>query len=133
MTEHGTTVRTALARGLVRHCPACGSGGLFTSWFRMRDRCPQCDYVFAREVGFGLGAIFMNFAVTEFLLAVCCIVPLIAALAANPEADVTPIVAAGAAATVLGPIVAYPFSRTVWVALELVFRPAAAHEPADRR
>lgn len=58
-----------LTRGLLRRCPVCGSGGLFTGWFKMRDRCPRCRYTFAREEGFFLGAILMNFAVAEALLA----------------------------------------------------------------
>ncbi|MGH9224963.1 MAG: DUF983 domain-containing protein [Acidimicrobiales bacterium] len=119
-------------RGLVRRCAACGGGGLFTGWFRMRDRCPRCGYVFAREDGFALGAILMNLAVTELLLAVLGIVPLIAVLAANPDANVVPVIVGSFAAVLVGPIAFYPFSRTLWVALELVFRPATAAEPHDR-
>lgn len=122
-----------LCRGLARRCAACGSGELFTGWFRMRDRCPGCGYVFAREDGFALGAILMNLAVTELALALVGIVPLIALLAANPDADVMPVVAAAALAAVAGPAAFYPFSRTLWVALELMLRPATSAEPADRR
>ena len=122
-----------LWRGVTRRCPVCGSGGLFTSWFKMRDRCPRCGYVFAREDGFSLGAILMNFAVTEALLALFGIIPLIALLASNPDADITPVVVGGAVAVLVGPLVFYPFSRTLWVALELMVRPAHAREPDDRR
>ena len=128
-----TTTRRLLRRGALKRCAACGSGGLFTGWFRMRDRCPRCGYVFAREDGFALGAMLMNFAVTELLLAVFGIVPLIAVLAADPAADVWPVVGAAAAVVVLGPIGFYPFARTLWVALELALRPAAVAEPLDRR
>ena len=117
---------------MVRRCAACGSGGLFTRWFRMRDACPRCGYVFAREDGFTLGAALVNLAVAELLLAVLGIVPLIAVLAANPDANVAPLVAASAAAVLLGPVLSYPFSRTVWAAFELVLRPARAQEPTDR-
>ena len=122
-----------LARGLARRCAACGAGGLFRHWFRMQDRCPRCGYVFAREDGFVLGAILMNFAVTELLLAVVGIIPLIAVLASHPEANVLPLVVAAGAAVVLGPVAFAPYSRTLWVALELIFRPAVAGEPDDRR
>ena len=98
----------------------------------MRERCPRCGYVFAREDGFALGAILMNFAVAEALLAVVGIVPLIAVLAANPAANVTPLVVVAGLAVALGPFAFAPFSRTLWVALELMFRPATAREPADR-
>lgn len=122
-----------LWRGLTRRCAVCGSGGLFTSWFKMRDRCPRCGYVFAREDGFSLGAVLMNFAVTEALLALFGIIPLIALLASNPDADITPVVVGGVVAVLIGPLAFYPISRTLWVALELMVRPAHAREPADRR
>ena len=32
---------------------------------------------------------------------------------------------------VLAPLVFYPFSKTLWVAIELIMRPADAVEPAD--
>lgn len=122
-----------LARGLLRRCAACGRGGLFAGWFRMRDRCPGCGYVFAREDGFALGAVLMNLAVTEALLAFAGVVPLIAVLAANPDANVAPLIVAATAVVLLGPVAFAPFSRTLWVALELIFRPAGAAEPHDRR
>jgi uncharacterized protein (DUF983 family) len=122
-----------LLRGATRRCAVCGSGNLFTGWFRMRERCPRCGYVFAREDGFSLGAILINFAVTELLLAVFGIVPLIVVLAANPDANVTPVILGGVLAVVAGPLLFYPFSRTLWVAIELMLRPAAAREPDDRR
>ncbi len=70
VAEHPSHARMLL-RGATRRCAACGSGNVFTGWFRMRDRCPRCGYVFAREDGFSLGAILMNFAITEFLLVSC--------------------------------------------------------------
>lgn len=122
-----------VARGLLRRCAVCGGGGLFHSWFRIRDRCPGCGYRFAREEGFWLGAYVMNLAVTEGLLALLGVVPAIIVLAANPEASVVPVMVAGVAAAILGPLAFHPFSRTIWVAVELIMRPAASTEPGDRR
>ena len=132
VAEHPSHARMLL-RGATRRCAACGSGNVFTGWFRMRDRCPRCGYVFAREDGFSLGAILMNFAITEFLLAAFGIVPLIVVLAANPDADVTAVIFGGVLAVVAGPFLFYRFSRTLWVAIELMLRPAGAREPDDRR
>ena len=122
-----------LARGLLRRCPRCGSGRLFSTWFRIRERCPTCEYRFAREEGFWLGAYVINLAVTEGLLVLFGVVPAIALLAANPEASVLPVMVAGLVAAVLGPLAFHPFSRTVWVAVELIMRPASAREPGDRQ
>lgn len=122
-----------LGRGLLRRCARCGGGGLFQTWFRIRERCPTCGYRFAREEGFWLGAYVINLAVTEGLLVLFGVVPAIAILAANPDASVVPVMVAGLVAAVLGPVVFHPFSRTLWVAVELIMRPASAREPGDRR
>jgi hypothetical protein len=33
---------------------------------------------------------------------------------------------------VLGPMVFYPWSKTIWTAFDLILRPRAAQEPTDR-
>jgi hypothetical protein len=98
----------------------------------MRERCPGCNYRFEREAGFGLGAFVINLAVTEALLAVLGIIPLIALLANDPNADITWVIVGLVAAGILGPFVSFPFCRTVWVACELMMRAPGASEPLDR-
>ncbi len=122
-----------IGRGLIRHCPLCGSGGLYESWFRMRERCPGCDYVFEREEGFFLGAYTINLGITEGLLIVVGVIPCIVYLAANPGASAIPFLLAGLAVAVVAPVVFYPFSRTLWSAIDLIIRPVGAREPRDRR
>ena len=121
-----------LARGLTKRCPLCGSGGLFVRWFRMRERCPRCGYRFEREEGFFLGAYVVNLGIAEGLVLLLGIVPCIAFLAANPDASLVPIFVSGLAAAVLAPLVFYPFSRTLWSAIDLILRPVHAVEPTDQ-
>jgi uncharacterized protein (DUF983 family) len=119
-------------RGLARRCPLCGSGGLFSRWFRMAERCPGCGYRFEREEGFFLGAYVVNLAIVEGVLLVLTVVPLIFLLNRDPEASVAGIVAAGLVAAVLAPLAFYPFSKTIWTAIDLIMRPADAGEPSDQ-
>jgi len=121
-----------LGRGLVKRCPLCGSGGLFDGWFRMRERCPRCGYRFEREEGFFLGAYVINLAITQGLLLLLAVVPLIVLLDRRPDQSLVPIVVGGLAAAVAGPLLFYPFSKTVWTAVDLILRPVRAHEPPDR-
>jgi uncharacterized protein (DUF983 family) len=44
-------VLTALRRGLLRRCPNCGLGPLFTGWARHVERCPACGLVYERNPG----------------------------------------------------------------------------------
>jgi uncharacterized protein (DUF983 family) len=60
--------REHLIRGLKLRCPACGLGQLYESFFRMRDECPYCGLVFAREQGYFIGAIYLNVMATESLI-----------------------------------------------------------------
>ena len=112
-----------LRRGLTKRCPVCGSGHLFDGWFRMKERCPRCDYKFEREEGFFLGAYTINLAIAEGLLLLLAIVPLIVLLDTNPDVSIWPIVVIGLVAAIVAPLVFYPFSRTIWSAIDLVLRP----------
>ena len=55
---------TNLGRAFRLVCPRCGGGRLFRGWFRMHDGCPSCGLSFAREPGFYLGSIYVNYGVT---------------------------------------------------------------------
>lgn len=121
-----------LARGLAKRCPLCGSGGLFTGWFTMVDRCPGCGHRFEREEGFFLGAYVINLAVAQTLVILLAVVPCIVLLARDPDTGVMPFLVGGVLGAVLGPVVFYPYSKTVWTAFDLMLRPAHASEPSDR-
>jgi uncharacterized protein (DUF983 family) len=108
-----------LARGFARRCGRCGAGQLFRSWFRLVDRCPRCGYRFDREEGFFLGAFVINFAVTTAGL--FALVGVMIAMLANggDNASITPIAIIAVAETIVVPIAFYPFSKTVWAAIDL--------------
>jgi uncharacterized protein (DUF983 family) len=108
-----------LARGAIRHCPRCGGGHLYHGWFRMVDRCPRCSYTFAREEGFFLGAFVINFGVTIAGLAVMMGI-LIGVLASHgPHRAIVIVAVLAAAEALVVPVVFYPFSKTLWAAIDL--------------
>ena len=119
-----------LWRGLTRRCPRCGAGHLFTRWLRMVERCPRCGYRFAREEGFQLGAYVINFGVTEGLVCLALFGYILAA-AANPDVAVWPVIVGGVAAAVVTPILFFPFSRTIWAAIDLTLTPLSVVEQAE--
>jgi uncharacterized protein (DUF983 family) len=104
-----------LARGLARRCPRCGSGGLFDHWLHMRPSCPRCGLVFERAEGDWTGAMVINFALTTAVFVVV-LIALVAATA--PTIPVAPLLAVLVPITALGPLVFYPVSKTLWVAIE---------------
>jgi len=121
-----------LGRSLLKRCPLCGSGKLFTRWFRMKERCPRCGYLYEREEGFFLGAYVINLAIAQSLVILLAIVPLIVRLAGDPEASVVPFVVGGLVGAVVAPMFFYPWSKTVWTAFDLMLRPVSASEPTDK-
>jgi uncharacterized protein (DUF983 family) len=119
-----TTAR-ALSRGLRRRCPLCGDTEVFTSWFRMRDRCPRCNFPFERIEGHWLGALGMNTIVSFGTLLVVLAVGL---FATYPDPPVWPLIGIGVAVAVVVPLLFFPVSKTLWSAIDLLMRPL---EPAD--
>ncbi len=121
-----------LGRSLLKRCPLCGSGQLFTRWFRMKERCPRCGYLYEREEGFFLGAYVINLAIAQSLVILLAIVPLIVRLANDPGASIVPFVVGGLVGAVAAPVFFYPWSKTIWTAFDLMLRPVSATEPTDR-
>jgi len=79
--------------------------------------------------GFFVGALFVNFAVTEVLLFLWIAGTFLLAL---PHPHLTPLLLVGAGAiSVVVPIVGYPFSKTTWAAIHLAMEPLDPAEEAD--
>jgi uncharacterized protein (DUF983 family) len=106
------------SRGFTRRCARCGSGHLFRNYFAMVADCPGCALHFEREQGYWAGALAINIIVTGGLFAVVFAALLIATI---PEVPVAPLLAILVPIVVLVPIIYYPFSKTVWVAVDRAF------------
>jgi uncharacterized protein (DUF983 family) len=113
-------ILTALRRGILLRCPRCGGGGLLRSWLRLEERCGACGLLLDRGEGdHFLGAYVLNLVLAE-------VVPAATVLAgvAWTWPDV-PWRVLGWAAVVLAiacPFAFFPFSRTLWLALDHTFR-----------
>ena len=104
-----------LWRGATKRCARCGSGHLFHRWFDIVDDCPHCGLHFEREQGYWAGALAINIGFTAAVFAIA----LITALAFTiPKVPVAPILAALIPVMIILPIVFYPFSKTIWVAVD---------------
>jgi uncharacterized protein (DUF983 family) len=129
--EPGAT--RAFLRGATRRCPRCGSRGLFSSWFRIRERCPRCGLRLEREEGGFLGAITLNYVATALAWVTLLIVWLIVDL---PDLHVVALTIASIAVAVLVPLLFWPFSKTIWAAVDyLVYRSGpdyGSREAAER-
>lgn len=117
-------------RGLARRCARCGGGDLFQTRYRLRDRCPTCGYRFQREPGFFLGAWFLNFMVLEALHFVL-VMAFIGWKSGHPEAGLLVPLGIGLVTAVALPILLYPWSQSVWAAIDLAMTPLELTEIVD--
>jgi uncharacterized protein (DUF983 family) len=111
---------TLIMRGLRKRCPQCGQGRVFRTFFNMNPSCNSCGYTFERESGYWVGAMVVNIAVAEawFALLFGAVV-----LATMPDIAWMPLLAVALITNGLLPIVFYPHSKTLWMALDLYFHP----------
>jgi uncharacterized protein (DUF983 family) len=109
------SITRALFRGATRRCPRCGKGKLFKRWFRMTDPCPRCNLAFERENAAFLGSMTLNYAVTAIAFVIVLIVGMVITV---PDIAVWPILAASFVVIMIVPFLFYPFSKTLWSALD---------------
>lgn len=117
---------TLFGRALRLCCPQCGGGPLFTGWFRMAEACPSCGLRTERgEQGYIVGAYMFNIVAAEGLWAVL----FIATLAGTwPEPPWNLLLWVGGGMMLVLPFLLYPFSKTLFLAFDLLFRPPADTE-----
>src|SRR6476661_5182376 len=122
-----SSVATKFLRALRLRCPRCGSGGILRHWFKMRDQCPRCGLALERgeSSDFWIGAYVFNLAGGE-LLAIG--IPIIWLIKSSPNPPWGRIQALAIVLAVIMPLLLFPFSRTLWLAWDLSFRP---FEPGD--
>ena len=114
-------------RGWSKHCGVCGQGRLFRRWFWMEPVCPRCGLRFERMEGQITGDIGVNTIVSFGMLLV---VLLGGFLLTWPDPPIGLLIGASAATAVLVPLFFLPFSKTVWLAADLMMRPL---EPGEVR
>lgn len=113
-------------RALRLRCPNCGGGPVFSTWFRMRAHCPACGLPLERgEEGYQVGSYMFNIIAAELLFAAL----FLGIVAATwPDPPWLALQLGGGALMVAAPFAFFPFSKTLFLAFDLVFRPATRDE-----
>jgi uncharacterized protein (DUF983 family) len=114
-----------LGRGLLRRCPWCGARRSFVRrWLGKHERCQTCGIRWHREEGIEFGALMLNTAITFAAIAVAMIIGFVLTA---PDIAVVPLIATCFGLAVVVPLVVYPFTFTLWLAIDLAgHRPSAA-------
>ena len=101
--------------GFTKRCARCGSRHLFRRWFTMVDDCPRCGLHFEREQGYWAGALAINIGIAGAVFVLAFVIGI--AITA-PDIPVLPFLAVLIPLMIIVPTVAYPFSKTIWVAVD---------------
>lgn len=110
-----------LWRALRRQCPNCGDHGIWRGWFTLRERCPRCRLELdIGETDHFYGAYMFNIIAAELAVAIAFVTTLIVAW---PDVPWTAVTWAAVAIAIVAPFLFYPYTRTLWLALELIVQP----------
>lgn len=128
MNEHTTspTPSRRILRALALRCPECGGGRLFRRWLQLQPRCPKCALKTDRaNPDHFVGAYLVNLILAELLFAGAFGVWMLAVWPNVPWGRIEVVLVV---AMVIAPLVLYPFTRTVWLAADLIFDPPRASD-----
>ena len=115
------------ALALLLRCPNCGGTKVLQSWFKLQHRCRKCGIRLDRGESddYFLGGMFFNIVLAEILFAIVLLVVVVVMWPNVPWAGVEYSLII---AMIAAPIVLYPVSRLMWLALDLLLRPPDAAE-----
>ncbi|HEX6668142.1 MAG TPA: DUF983 domain-containing protein [Gemmatimonadales bacterium] len=118
-------------RALGLRCPNCGGGPILEGWLRMRTHCPRCGLPMERgEHGYQVGSYMFAIIAAELIFAA---IFLGTVLLTWPDPPWDLLLYGGMALMLVVPFLFFPFSKTLFLAFDLTFRPARPEELAPGR
>ncbi|MEX2220609.1 MAG: hypothetical protein WEG40_02330 [Candidatus Rokuibacteriota bacterium] len=119
------------ARALRRRCPNCGGRPVIVRWIRVVPACPGCRLRLDRgEPDYFLGAIVFNMAFAEGIFTAGLLGVL---LWTYPDPPWDALYYGGIVGLIVAPILFYPYSKLLWLAFDLLFRPLRPEDVAPPR
>lgn len=114
-----------LMEGLRLKCPRCGEGQIFSGMFKMRSECGSCHFKFEREVGYFVGAMYVNYGATIFIAFASYF-----ALDYFTSIPFYPNLILWGVFSALFPVFFFRYSRSLWLSFDYILNPS---EPPDSR
>jgi uncharacterized protein (DUF983 family) len=99
---------------------------MFRGWFHLIDYCDHCGFRFDRnERDYFIGAYTINLIVSETLVVIAMVVAIALTWPAVPWNRIKWIMFV---CIIPVPALTYPYSKSVWLAIDLMFQPPIASE-----
>jgi uncharacterized protein (DUF983 family) len=113
-------------RALRLRCPNCGGGPVMRGWFKMRERCGTCGIRIERgEHDYFVGSMLFNYIVAGLLLLGALAVTVVVTWPNVPWGTLQFL---GPVLIVVAVVGLFPFSKLIWLAFDLMLRPATPEE-----
>jgi len=126
MSDERPSAARMIGRAMLRRCPNCGARGIFSGYTTLRERCPACGLRLQRgESDYFIGAYLLNLVAVEIVFALVLAAIIIGTYPNTPWELVQ---WGGLAVMIAGAVLCYPFSKSLWLAADLIFRPVSARE-----
>ena len=93
----------------------------------MVSDCPRCSLHYEREAGYWTGALAINAVLVGGAFTIAFVIALVLTV---PDVPVAPLLAFLVPLVLIGPLVTYPFSKTLWVAIDRAYLQRL--DPAER-
>lgn len=116
--EFPTSRATYIWRGITHACPKCGARNTHEKYFTIKKNCDTCGLKFEKEHGYWTGAIAINFIIAGGMIAIGLLIGLVATA---PNFPVIPLMSILLPIAIFVPILAYPFTYTIWMAIDYGF------------
>lgn len=119
-----------LGLALLRRCPWCGDRqAWFRGWLGQAPRCHGCGLRRTRSTeGHELGSLTVNLVLNVGLVLVVMAVAIVVTV---PEVPVVGLLVLLGVVGVSAPVLLFPLSQTIWMAIDLTARPPQVDELAD--
>jgi uncharacterized protein (DUF983 family) len=119
-----------ISRSILRRCPNCGNHqAWFVSWFKQGERCVGCGITRTRETdGQELGS--MTIASVINIVLIMAAIGIAVAITA-PDVPVLTLYIVLASAALVFPVLTWPMTHTLWMAIDLILRPMGVDEVAE--
>ncbi len=109
-------------RAIILRCPNCGGKPVLKDWFHLRGHCPVCDTALERgeESDYYIGGMLLNISLCVVIFAIGFLGVIILTY---PRVPWDVLQYGLVAVMLLLPVLLYPVSRLVWLAVDLAVRP----------
>ena len=92
-------------------------------WMNLVEQCPTCAHRFERQEGYWVGAVAINTVATIVVFGLFFVGSMVVTW---PDVPWNGLLIATVVLNLVFPVVFYPWSKTLWVALDLAIHPPEA-------